>query len=188
MNFFFDCIYNYMKGVKKVKQPDINRLVELHGKKVYNFCRRLCRDTYEADDLYQDTFMKAIEKLSSIDEDNNPSAYLCTIAISLYKSKLRKENRRREIAPSVPMEEGLTATGADGPESDVIKQELRRQILAAVDELDDKLRPCVLLHYINDMPLGEIAVALGLPEGTVKSRLFTARNLLKEKLLKGESV
>lgn len=171
-----------------MKQTDISRLVELHGKKVYNFCLRLCAGTYDADDLYQDTFLKAMEKISSIDEDNNPSAYLCTIAVSLYKSKMRKAARRQAIAPSVPIEESLTTAQTDAPEEDVMKKELHRELRDAVDALDEKLRACVLLHYIGDMPLGEIAKTLDLPEGTVKSRLFTARNILKEKLAKGEPV
>lgn len=171
-----------------MKQTDINRLIELHGKKLYNFCLRLCHSTYEAEDLYQDTFLKAIEKISSIDENNNPSAYLCTIAVSLHKSKLRKAARRQEIAPTVPIEESLTSAADSILEEEVVKKELHREILNAVDELDEKLRSCVLLHYISDMSVSDIANALSLPEGTVKSRLFTARKLLKEKFAKGDTV
>lgn len=186
MNLLQFHIYNYMKGVKNLKQTDLNRLVELHGKKLYNFCLRLCKSTYDAEDLYQDTFLKAMEKLSAIDEDNNPSAYLCTIAVSLWKSKLRKESRRQEIAPTVPIEEQITAVNSDEPGENVLKKELSEEIKTAVAELDDNLRPCVLLHYIGEMPLGEIARTLNIPEGTVKSRLYTARNILKEKFAKGE--
>lgn len=171
-----------------MKQTDIEHLIELHGKKVYNFCLRLCAGTYDADDLYQDTFLKAMEKISSIDENNNPSAYLCTIAVSLYKSKIRKLSRRQAIAPTAPIEESLLQTHGDTPDDEVMKKELCREIRSAVDSLDEKLRVCVLLHYINDMSLGEIAKSLKVPEGTVKSRLFTARNILKEKLSKGEPV
>ena len=72
---------------------DIGRLAEKYGSAVYNFCLRLTNDTYSAEELYQNTFLKAIEKASSIDENNNPKAYLCTIAVSLYKSSKRKEAR-----------------------------------------------------------------------------------------------
>ena len=185
MNLFGFHIYTYMKGVNVLRQTDIDRLIELHGKKLYNFCLRLCKNTYDAEDLYQETFLKAMEKISMIDENNNPSAYLCSIAVSLWKSKLRKEARRQEIAPTVPIEDQFSAKGDVNIEEDILKKELSAEIKKAVSELDDNLRPCILLHYIGEMGVCEIAQSLNIPEGTVKSRLFTARNILKEKFAKG---
>ena len=169
-------------------QTDINRLIEEYGKKVYNFCLRLCKSTYDADDLYQDTFLKAMEKISSIDENNNPGAYLCSIAVSLWKSKLRKEKRRQEIAPVMPIEEEIALIPTDGIEEGILKREFYAEIKTAVSELDDNLRQCVVLHYIAKMSLAEISQTLQIPEGTVKSRLHTARSLLKQKIAKGEAV
>lgn len=186
MNLLQFHIYIYMKGVTKLKQADISRLIELYGKKVYNFCLRLCTTTYDAEDLYQDTFLKAIEKLSSIDEDNNPSAYLCTIALSLWKSKTRKAARRHAIAPQTPIDEHFAVASDYALEEQVIKDELHAQVNAAVSSLEEKLRTCMLLHYVMEMPLGEIARILNIPEGTVKSRLHTARKLLKEQIAKGD--
>lgn len=175
-----------MKGVTDLKQSDMSRLIELYGKKVYNFCLRLCNTTYDADDLYQDTFLKAMEKLSSIDENNNPSAYLCTIAISLWKSKTRKAARRHAIAPQSAIDEHFSVASDYALEEEIIKDELHTQVKAAVSSLEEKLRTCVLLHYVMDVPLGEIARILSIPEGTVKSRLHTARKLLKEQITKGD--
>ena len=123
-----------------------------------------------------------MDKASLIDEDNNPSAYLCTIAVSLWKSSLRKDARRQEIAPTVPIENQLNAKGDKNIEDDILKSELSEEIKRAVLSLDDNLRPCVLLHYIGEMNLSQIAEVLKIPEGTVKSRLFTARKKLKEKI------
>lgn len=175
-----------MKGVTDLKQSDINRLVELYGKKVYNFCLRLCPSVYDAEDLYQDTFLKAIEKISSIDENNNPSAYLCTIAVSLWKSKARKAARRHAIAPQSSIDEQIFVASDYALEEEIITAELHNDVKKAVSTLDDKLRMCVLLHYVADMSLNEIARAVGVPEGTVKSRLHTARKLLKEQIAKGD--
>ena len=69
-----------------MNKSDIGRLAEEHGKYIYGFCLRLTNDTYNAEELYQDTFLKALEKASSIDENNNPRAYLAAIALSLWKS------------------------------------------------------------------------------------------------------
>lgn len=169
-----------------MKQADISRLIDLHGKKLYNFCLRLCGTTYDAEDLYQDTFIKAMEKISAIDENNNPSAYLCTIAISLWKSKARKEVRRQSIAPTVALEDSYHTVQTAPIEDDVIRTELVRDVKKAISSLDEKLRTCMLLHYIYDMQIGDIARILNCPEGTVKSRLHSARKTIKEKLAKGE--
>lgn len=169
-----------------MKQADISRLIDLHGKKLYNFCLRLCGTTYDAEDLYQDTFLKAMEKISSIDEDNNPSAYLCTVAISLWKSKTRKAMRRQAIAPTVALEDSYHTVETLPLEEDVIRTELMSDVKKAISSLDEKLRTCMLLHYIYDMQIGEIARIVDCPEGTVKSRLHSARKIVKEKLAKGE--
>lgn len=164
----------------------MSSLIELYGKKVYSFCLRLCTTTYDADDLYQDTFLKALEKLSSIDENNNPSAYLCTIALSLWKSKVRKAARRHRVAPQTPIDEQFSVADTYSVEEEILKSEVRARIREAVSCLDERLRTCVLLHYIAQLPLSEIAKALNIAEGTVKSRLHTARTILKEQIGKGD--
>lgn len=168
-----------------MKHTDISCLIELYGKKIYNFCLRLCGNTYDAEDLYQETFLKAMEKISVIDEDNNPSAYLCSIALSLYKSKVRKAARRHAIAPTVSIDDATLTAQEKSFEEDILSKELFSEIKTAVSQMDEKLRVCVILHYVASLPLGEIARITRLPEGTVKSRLFTARKLLKEKFVKG---
>ena len=132
-----------------MNKSDIGRLAEEHGKYIYGFCLRLTNDTYNAEELYQDTFLKALEKASSIDENNNPRAYLAAIALSLWKSSKRKFARRAGIAPTDNIE---------------------------------KLRLPVLLFYTAEMSVADIAAAIKCPEGTVKSRLHSARTEIKKKM------
>lgn len=160
---------------------DIGRLAEEHGSAIYNFCLKITDDTYSAEELYQNTFLKALEKRESIDETNNPKAYLCSIAVSLLKSSKRKAARRHGIAPTVTIEEVTEKTGTRF-EEDILKKEFYGVIKSAVSMLDEKLRLPILLHYVSDMPLSEIATVMNVPEGTVKSRLHTARKLIKEQL------
>lgn len=171
-----------MKGVKQLKEAAMNHLIDLHGKKLFNFCLKLCKNAHDAEDLYQDTFLKAMEKLSHIDENNNPSAYLCSIAISLWRSKQRKAIRRQGIAPTVELEDYLHTDGGFSVEENVVKTETSDKIKEIILSLDEKMRVCVLLFYIYDMPLSEIARIQNCPEGTVKSRLHSARRLIKERL------
>ena len=160
---------------------DIGRLAEEYGCAVYNFCLKIAEDTYSAEELYQNTFLKALEKCEAIDENNNPKAYLCSIAVSLLKSSKRKAARRHAIAPTVTIEE-VTEKAGTRFEENLLQKELYGVIKSAVSTLDEKLRLPVLLHYVGDMPLSEIAIVMKVPEGTVKSRLHTARKIIKEQL------
>ena len=165
-----------------MKMSDIGMLAEEYGKVIYGFCIRLTGNTHDADELYQNTFLKALEKASSIDADNNPKSYLISIAISLWKSHRRKFARRAEIAPMQSMEDYNTAANSELTEDAILQNELYSHVNKAVSELDEKLRLPIVLHYTAQLPLNEIAAILKCPEGTVKSRLHTARQILKQKL------
>ena len=165
-----------------MKKSEIGLLAEEYGNVIYGFCVRLTGNTYEAEELYQNTFLKALEKASSIDADNNPKSYLVSIAISLWKSHRRKFARRAEIAPTQTLEDYNTAAHSELTEDSLLQKELYSEVNKAVNELDEKLRLPVILHYTAQLPLNEIAAILSCPEGTVKSRLHTARQILKQKL------
>ena len=165
-----------------MKMSDIGLLAEEYGNVVYGFCVRLTGNTHDADELYQNTFLKALEKASSIDADNNPKSYLISIAISLWKSHRRKFARRAEIAPMQSIEDYDTAANSELTEDSLLKNELYSHVNLAVGQLEDKLRLPIVLHYTAQLPLNEIAALLKIPEGTVKSRLHTARQILKQKL------
>ena len=87
---------------------ELNELIRLHGAAVYSFCCRLAANRPDAEDLYQETFLKATELCRKIDRYDNPKAFLLAIALRLWKDKRRKFARRQRIAPmeSLP-EDGL---------------------------------------------------------------------------------
>jgi len=84
---------------KTLNNMDIDSLVMLYGKAVYGFCLKLARNKDNADDLYQETFLKALELGTKIDKSNNPKAFLISIAVGLWKNNRRKYARRQRIAP-----------------------------------------------------------------------------------------
>lgn len=165
-----------------MKKSDIGRLAEEHGSYIYGFCLRLTNDTYNAEELYQDTFLKALEKASSIDENNNPRAYLAAISLSLWKSRKRKFARRAAIAPTENIDDRIDAASDASADGELLKKELYSHINRAVSELDEKLRLPVFLYYTAEMSVADIAAVIKCPEGTVKSRLHTARTEIKRKL------
>ena len=131
--------------------------------------------------------MEHITKLHN-DADANPKSYLLSVAIRLWKNKRRKAAWRKRIAPEQSMDApgGETLTGetelTDSIETQVLRAEERRQVQRAVDALPEKYRVVVLLYYMEELPLAQIASLLHIPSGTVKSRLYQARKLLRQQL------
>ena len=165
---------------------DIDSLVMLYGKAVYGFCLKLARNRDNADDLYQETFLKALELGAKIDKSSNPKAFLISIAVGLWKNNRRKYARRQRIAPEGELNEEVVnsalCTNTTTPEEIVILRERCAVIRAAADKLNDRLRIPLYMYYTAEMSVEDIASALRIPQGTVKSRLHKARKILKEVL------
>lgn len=163
----------------------IESLVDEYGKDIYNFCKKITYNEFDAEELYQDTFLKAMDAADRIDTDNNPKSYLLSVAVSLWNNKKRKYARRNRIAPTEYFDADDSkefVSNEKTPEELVLKNELYEVVRKCINELDEKMRVPVLLHYNAQMPLEEIAKILNCPQGTVKSRLHKARTLLKERL------
>ena len=176
--------------VKHMTVLELEQCIEEYGKEVYSFCLHLTGVREWADELYQDTFLTAMEHITRLHNDAgaNPKSYLLSVAIRLWKNKRRKAAWRRRIAPEQSMDapggEMLTdETGlTDSIETEVLRAEERRQVQRAVDALPEKYRVVVLLYYMEELPLAQIASLLHIPSGTVKSRLHQARKLLRQQL------
>lgn len=168
-----------------MKQSELEMCIAEYGKDLYSFCCYLTYSKMEADDLYQDTFVKVIE-LGKIDVSNNPKSYLLSIAVRLWKNRKRKLERRRQALVSDTMEEleqeGRLKTKKSSPEQEMIQKEQKENVQHAVSGLPDKLRIVALLYYMEDRKVTEISEILHVPQGTVKSRLHKARKILREKL------
>lgn len=168
-----------------MNQSEIEMCIARYGKDLYSFCCYLTYSKIEADDLYQDTFVKVME-LGKIDVSNNPKSYLLSIAVRLWKNRKRKLERRRQALVSDTMEEleqeGRLQTKKSSPEQEMIQKEQKEKVQHAVRQLPDKLRIVALLYYMEDRKVVEIAEILHVPQGTVKSRLHKARKILREKL------
>lgn len=160
--------------------------IRQYGRDLYSFCRYLTKSGSEADDLYQDTFLKAMELPVPLNMDANPKSYLLAIAVGLWKNKRKKMIRRQRIAAVRPMgeaeEEYLADEAARNPEQELLMKEQIRAVRRAVEALTDRSRPVVLLYYMEDRSVEDIARILRIPKGTVKSRLHQARKALKKEL------
>lgn len=158
------------------------------GADLYRFCRHLTGSTQEAEDLYQETFLKAAELSGRIDPSGNPKSYLISVAVRLWKNKTRKSAWRRRIADVRSTEAGdgselpLRDPDTPTPEEALLERELREAVIRCVNALPDIYRIPVSMYYAADLPVREIAAILHLPEGTVKRRLHHARITIKHEL------
>lgn len=168
-----------------MSREELEACIKADGKDIYSFCCQLTGSRQEADDLYQDTFLKMVEVGDRVDIRRNPKSYLLSVAVNLWRNRRRKYAWRQRITgPVLSVED----TGQELPsgelsmEEQIISGEEKMLVQAAVDDLPEKYRLPVLLFYMEDLKLSEIAKILHVPEGTVKSRLFKARKLLKKEL------
>ena len=176
--------------VKHMTVFELEQCIQEYGKEVYSFCLHLTGVREWADELYQDTFLTAMEHITQLHNEagTNLKSYLLSVAIRLWKNKRRKAAWRRRIAPEQSMDApgGEVLTGetelTDSIETEVLRAEERRQVQHAVDTLPEKYRVVVLLYYMEELPLAQIASLLHIPSGTVKSRLHQARKLLRQQL------
>ena len=167
---------------------ELEQCVDDYGKDIYSFCRQITGSTWEGEDLYQDTFMKAVELLKKMDMDQNPKSYLLSIAVRLWKNKRRKFAWRQRIAGMESLDERietkeLSYSAAEMmPEEEVLTREQNSFVRKCIAELSEKYRIVMHLYYSAGLSTREIADCLNLPEGTVKSRLHKARTMIKERL------
>lgn len=150
-------------------------LVRRYQDRVYRFVLRMVGSHDEALELTQEAFMKAWQALP----DWRPEAQFRTWLFSIASNAATDSLRRRKVVQFVALEEDYDAPGEEaGPEAQLrVKQNLRA-LQAALDRLPHDQREIVLLREVEDMSYGEISAALGISEGTVKSRLARAREAL----------
>ena len=157
----------------------------------YNLALRLTGNAADAEDLAQDSLIRALKALSGFRSESNLKTWVYRITVNTWKNRVRSE-KRRGFWKTVSL--GLF-TGEDGDEDPPFKAddppldqglekaEQEAQVQSALMELDADSRSIIVLREVQGQSYQELAEALGVPEGTVKSRLSRAREALKARLL-----
>lgn len=148
----------------------LDQYIQQYGKRLYGLCRSLCGSVPDAEDLYQETWLKVLRHLSQHDPERDFGAWLTRICVNTYRSRLRRLAR----SPIRLFGEGEDFQAPEAEDYGPLYQ--------AVEALPEKLRLAVILYYFQDLDISAAAKALGVPAGTVKSRLSRARTLLREAL------
>lgn len=162
----------------------LEHYIEAYGTDIYSFCIRLTQNREQAEELYQDTFLAMCER-EDWKEEGNVKSYLLGITIKLWQNRKRKFAWRKRIAAEIPLskEQGLEAFSADeNLEQHMVSKEEQEAVWKAVYKLPEQLRIVILLYYMEDFKVAEIAEKLSLSISNVKSKLMRARRYLKQEL------
>lgn len=158
---------------------DIDRLVRQYGTMVTKQAFFYLKDRHKAEDVTQEVFLRIYKKQPVLPDEQSEKAYILRVTINLCKDVLKSAWNRRVM----PMIEGYDAPSPQsGPEQEALRSETNELLFDAVMQLPTIYKDVVLLFYYNDLPTGEIARILSIPEVTVRTRLMRARNRLAQAL------
>ena len=176
--------------VSRVQRGDksaFDLLVIKYQHKIIQLVNRYVKDPSEAQDVAQEAFIKAYRALGDFRGDSAFYTWLYRIAINTAKNYLVSRARRNsdyhvDIQDAEAMENAPQLQGIDTPERLLLNQEIIDTIKTAIDNLPEEMRTAIMLREFEGMSYEEIAVAMDCPVGTVRSRLFRAREAIDNKL------
>lgn len=156
----------------------MDRYIQAHGRRLFGLCLTLCAHRQDAEDLYQDTWLKALAAFDQYDPSRPFEPWLTRICVNTYRNTLRRLARSPIFNGFRTNQEKEALLGNLPARS----QPDYTPLYQAIHGLPEKLRVTVILYYFEDMDVNTTAQVLDIPPGTVKSRLNKARTKLKEVL------
>jgi len=161
-----------------------NGLVQRYQRQVYNLAYRMVGSAEDAGDIVQETFLRAYGALTSFRQDASFLTWLYKITSNLCIDHLRARRSKGALSLDFELEEGRepAADRSSSPEEQVVRGAVGEIVNKAVLNLPAKYRVVVVMRHLRGMSVEEIANELSLPSGTVKTHLFRAREMLRERL------
>lgn len=178
--------------VQRVQSGDLRAfevLVNKYQRKIGRLLSRLVRDADDIDDIVQESFIKAYRALGNFRGESAFYTWLYRIAVNTAKNHLIASNRRpstiRESAndeSSETFDETETLSDIETPESVLLSRQIAATVNKAMEELPEELRNAIVLREIEGLSYDEIAEIMNCPIGTVRSRIFRAREAIAARL------
>jgi len=167
--------------------PAFETLVQMHDRQVLKLARQMLNNLEDAQDVYQEIFIKVFRSLPSFRFESEFATWLYRIVINQCINYRQWRSRRRFLSFDAHNgEENQTSYSPPDknpdPEKETLNKELSREIALAMESLSDKQRAVFALRHFHGQKLQEIAKTLGCAEGTVKNYLFRATQRMQEKL------
>jgi RNA polymerase sigma-70 factor (ECF subfamily) len=159
-----------------------------HIDSLYGTAMRLTRRTQDAEDLVQETYLKAFRASDQFERGTNLKAWLFTILHNTYRNMRRHDGRNPVDVSSETVERAVDRAGEDhSPEQILTRATLDADLQAALDELPETFRQAVWLRDVEEFAYAEIAKMIDVPIGTVMSRISRGRRMLYERLAAGRT-
>lgn len=176
--------------IQRFRRGDIESfglLITKYQDRIYNLMLRMCGRNGLAEELAQDAFVRAMEKIDQFRGKSSFYTWLFRIATNLAISYRRKHGKIQfhSLSATGENEKSLGAKLASNqgdPVDAAINKEIKARVSASLEELDDEFRIALILRDMEDMDYTEISQVLDIPVGTVKSRIYRARISMREKL------
>lgn len=173
--------------IKKARRGDgraFSMLIENHERFVFNVVYRITGNAEDARDVSQEAFIKAFKNFESYDESSAFSTWLYRIAVNTAIDYIRKRKKENSISFEDYIVDEKNQKGDSGIEEKVISKEGVKNIISAVNMLDDEFKTVIVLRDMEGMDYKEISDITGLPLGTVKSRLSRGRGKFRQMIEK----
>lgn len=153
-----------------------------HIENLYNFSRWLTRNTDDAEELVHDAISSVVMRKNSYEPGTNIKGFLITVIRRLYINRLRRDRYEVTSAGYPEDQESISSGDGAGKPLKLAQNLIRRDIGRAMEGISPDHRMVIVLADVEEYSLAEIAEIMGIPVGTVKSKLWRARAALREKL------
>ncbi len=168
---------------KKGDQDAFALLVQRHQRRVFNIVYRMLQQYEEANEVTQETFLAAWQGLHTFRGDAQFSTWLYRIAYNCALKQLQLRKHDSALQATMQAEQALEMANSENQADAAIETHERQEMIQEqISSLPNKYRIVLILRHIQDMTYEEMAEILSVPVGTIKTHLFRARNLLKERL------
>lgn len=165
-------------GHHESSMPNLEAIMAEYYASIYHLCISILEDANEAEDVAQETFIAASMKLEDFRGDADIKTWLFSIAINRSRGNLRKRKAQQALKNVLQS----VVTFSKEPEEAALLTEKDEQLWQVVDSFGDKHRIPVILRYVYQMPISDIARILEVKEGTIHSRLFYAHQKIRREL------
>ncbi len=176
-----------VERVRKGEKRAFDLLVRKYQHKVIGVISRYVSDWSECQDVAQDAFMRAYRAIAAFRGDSQFYTWMYKIATNTAKNHLVAQGRRPPagdiaIDDAVQLDGGMRLKDRATPEHELMRQEIEQTVFATVEALPDDLKTAITLREVDGLSYEEIAEKMNCPIGTVRSRIFRARDAIDEKL------
>lgn len=171
------------KLVEQIKAHEESAFVELYAQtyqKVYFLAYSVTREQYLAEDVVQEVYIKVLESLDTLRDNEMFMAWLNRIT---YHASLEAVKKQKDVCLEDTVMDKLLVSGDEEPLDKLIDKEWRDILVDYILELQPELKSVIIMKYYENMRLDEMAISLECPVGTVKSRLYNAKRILRKKLM-----